>query len=397
MNLPFDMVAPYTALIAFTAVWAVMLFITLRMARAGRLVNACRHTPPRTKKDEEQDDIPLSVVVTTHNQSDSLRRNLPLILEQDYANYEVLVVDSGSTDDTEDVLKELALKYPHLTHTSTPRSARYISFGRLALSLGLRGARHQWVILTQADCRPHTPHWLNTISQAVRRSPEKEIWVGYANYQPSKSRFGRKATFFRLFHALLHLPHCTHHALYRGDAANWVFKKEVFLRQGGFPGHVHLMSGAEELLMNHTATRRTTGVLLHPNSYVWQELPSPHFWLQERVYYMETRRHFRHKFLFRLHYAVAILWPWVCLLTFVPALTGALLRLDYVVAGIVGGMGLLLLTAFDVAFNYSTRALGERPYHLRLPFLVLSLPLRWLATHIAYKCRPRSAFLKKMN
>ena len=115
----------------------------------------------------EEDLPPLTVVIAAHNQAPALRRHLPVILNQDYARFEVIVIDMASTDETKDVLERLELQYAYLRHTHTPSSARDISVQRLALTLGFRAAAYDWVVMTRPDCEPISPHWLTRIGETI--------------------------------------------------------------------------------------------------------------------------------------------------------------------------------------------------------------------------------------
>ena len=110
----------------------------------------------------------LSVVVPVYNQARCLERNLPVLLEQEFERYEVVVVmDESSTDDTKDILERLEERYPHLRHTFVPATARYVSRRKLAVTLGVRAARAPWVLFTCADALPAGPHWLSRMSAAM--------------------------------------------------------------------------------------------------------------------------------------------------------------------------------------------------------------------------------------
>ena len=103
---------------------------------------------------------PLSVVICARNESENLRRNLPTILKQDYPDFEVIVINDGSTDESEDLLSALEEEYPNLYHSFTPDSARYISRKKLALTLGIKASKHDWLVFTEADCAPVSNQWL---------------------------------------------------------------------------------------------------------------------------------------------------------------------------------------------------------------------------------------------
>ena len=132
----------------------------------------------------------LSVVIAVHNQAEVLKQNLPFVLSQDYAAFEVIVVDISSSDDTSAVLEQMALRHTNLRYTRTPATTIGLNPIRLALSLGIRQARHEWIVLTQANCRPLTPRWLSAISEAISKSPSALILLGNKKESP-RFRFKR--------------------------------------------------------------------------------------------------------------------------------------------------------------------------------------------------------------
>ena len=94
------------------------------------------------------------MILCARNEADNLRKILPAILEQDYPQFEVIVINDASTDETEDVLGFMEEKYPHLYHSFTPDSARYISHKKLALTLGIKASKHDWLVFTETNCMP---------------------------------------------------------------------------------------------------------------------------------------------------------------------------------------------------------------------------------------------------
>lgn len=108
--------------------------------------------------------VKASIVIPCYNSGKVLEEHLPAILEQNFDDYEVIVVDEASTDDTRIVLQRLEARYKHLRHTFVPDSARYVSRAKLAVTLGIRSARSPWVVLTTPDSLPRGNNWLSTLA-----------------------------------------------------------------------------------------------------------------------------------------------------------------------------------------------------------------------------------------
>ena len=108
---------------------------------------------------------PLSVILCARNEAENLRKILPAILEQDYPQFEVIVINDASTDETEDILGIMEEKYPHLYHSFTPESARYISHKKLALTLGIKASKHDWLVFTETNCMPASNQWVKLMAR----------------------------------------------------------------------------------------------------------------------------------------------------------------------------------------------------------------------------------------
>ena len=122
-----------------------------------------RPMPSRIRKS------PVSIVICAKNEEGNLKKNLPMVLEQDYPDYEVIVVNDASTDKSDDVLRDLKKEYPHL-RTSNIEENKHIRRGKkLALTVGIKAARHDWVLLTDADCMPGGTKWLATMQGSFTR------------------------------------------------------------------------------------------------------------------------------------------------------------------------------------------------------------------------------------
>ena len=123
--------------------------------------------PRKDKTDRQnQNDFPsISIVLAVHDGEEEIERNLPKFLTQDYeGQFEVIVVDESSTDNTAEVLKRLKNNYHNLYTTFIPDSSHYISRRKLALTVGVKAAKHDWIIFTDADCSPADDKWLRAMA-----------------------------------------------------------------------------------------------------------------------------------------------------------------------------------------------------------------------------------------
>lgn len=354
---------------------------------------------------EEISQEPISVVITAHNMAQHLKKNLPLILEQDYSKFEVIVVNDASTDDTEDVLKLFEQKYHNLYHTFTPETAKYVSHKKLALTLGIRAAKYEWLVFTEANCVPAGPEWLRSLSRNF--TADTNIVIGYTNYQVDEDSlwFSRNIIFDRLYHQLYQLYSAQYYRAVKATGCNLAYRKSFFTEHKGFSNHLELLRGSNELFVNNYADyKEGTRVELSPESFVYQAIPEPHrLWREDKVFYMETRRHYEHKFnahgLFNWNTFVNYLaWPAYGAAIALSLLFNPIPMLpygSYIVAGVLA----LLFIAWQVLkiclFRQTTDYVNAPHYTLSLLWYELWLPLRNLSIWLKYRLMDRRNFMRR--
>ena len=114
-----------------------------------------------------------SAIMAVYEQASQLEANLPVFLTNTYeSGYEVIVVDESSTDETDDVLKLLKQDHPNLYSTFIPKPNPHIMRRKLALSLGIKAAKNEWVIITSIENAPAYEEWLKELSGVIDRTTE---------------------------------------------------------------------------------------------------------------------------------------------------------------------------------------------------------------------------------
>ena len=129
------------------------------------------------EKDENSNTFePVSVIISAHNEDYNLRKNLKYILDQDYPEFEVVVVDHASDDDTEEVLKDFKRSYNNLNIITIKQDLNFFKGKKFPLSIGIKSAKYQKLVLTDADCRPSSKNWIKNIATAYTEL-YKIVWI----------------------------------------------------------------------------------------------------------------------------------------------------------------------------------------------------------------------------
>ena len=215
--------------------------------------------------DVNAENPPLSVIIVAKDAADELQENLPFILEQDYPEFEVIVIYDRSADDCDDTLKLLEDKYPNLYHTFIPDSARYISHKKLGITMGIKASRHEWLVFTEPNCRPQSNQWLKQMARNF--TPATEIVLGYSNYEKVPGWLNKKITFDTLLNSMRYLGMALSGHPYMGTGRNLAYRKTLYYKQKGFASHLNLQRGEDDLFINETAHAHNTRVETGSDSY----------------------------------------------------------------------------------------------------------------------------------
>ena len=122
----------------------------------------------------------LSVVVVSNGTAEQMDSQLSAILAQDYTpGFEVIVVAVQRDSQTEDVLKRYATKTDKLYTTFVPQRSLFMSRAKLAVTIGVKAAHHEWVLVTDSRYMPQSDQWLKHMAMGCE--DDKDIVLGYTN------------------------------------------------------------------------------------------------------------------------------------------------------------------------------------------------------------------------
>ncbi len=212
---------------------------------------------------------PVSIIISARNEEDNLFELLPFILEQDYNEFEVIVVNHQSADNTIGILKAFEKKYPHLRIINLERSNHLAMGKKLPLTLGIKGAKYEHLLLTDADCKPSSKLWLQ--SMAGQFSDKKEIVLGYGPHNTAPGLLNRFIRLDTSMIALNYLSFAKAGIPYMGVGRNLAYTKELFLNNSGFKSHYSIPSGDDDLFIQEVAKNKNYSITLSPLSFCYSD------------------------------------------------------------------------------------------------------------------------------
>jgi poly-beta-1,6-N-acetyl-D-glucosamine synthase len=202
--------------------------------------------------------IPISVVICARNEEVNLERFLTSVLEQDYPDFEVIVVNDCSIDNTDMVLKRYQQQYKHLRFTTIKPDEKFSHGKKLALTVGIKAAKNEWLVLTDADCQTKSNRWLANFASNFNDS--NEVVLGYGGYIAEKGILNKLIRFDAFFIALNYLGFALIGRPYMGVGRNLAYRKELFFRNKGFASHSLLHSGDDDLFVHEVANKLNTSI-----------------------------------------------------------------------------------------------------------------------------------------
>ncbi len=275
---------PYFILLACVVIFQLLLFILL----FAKIISF------KGYQDKDKEKQPVSVIICAKNEEDNLREFLPAVLDQDYPEYEVVVVNDQSTDKTLDVIQEFQEKNKHLNLINIEDHIRDHSGKKLALTLAIKKAKYDILMLTDADCKPVSNHWISNIVENYTAGTD--IVLGVSVYERKNNLLNWFIQFETFFTIIQYVAFNLHRMTYMGVGRNLSYRKQVFFDHKGFSAHLHLSSGDDDLFVNKAATRMNTRVEVRPESFTLSK-PAESFrdWFRQKKRHLQAGKEYSKK------------------------------------------------------------------------------------------------------
>jgi glycosyltransferase involved in cell wall biosynthesis len=224
---------------------------------------------------------PVSIVICARDVYEYLIDLIPALLTQDYPDYEIVVVNDCSDDETEEYLKDLERREPKIKPVQLKQHLNFFNGKKFPLSMGIKSAKNDIIVLTECNCMPVNDQWLRSVVN--RYNNQTEIVIGYSPYVQKKSTLNRIMRFDALQNGLLYLSAALSRRPYMGVGRNLSYRKELFYRNKGFISHYMTSVGDDDLFISQVANKKNTEVLIDAeNAILTTPTSSFKLWIRQK-------------------------------------------------------------------------------------------------------------------
>ena len=210
-------------------------------------------------------DFPVSVIVCAKNESENLLQYIPHLLDQDYPDYELILVNDNSSDDSLEIMEEYAKDDTRIKVVDVVPNEAFWGSKKYALTLGIKKASHKRLLFTDADCRPVSNQWIREMTSKLTN--EKQVVIGYGAYEKGPSFLNRLIRFETVITAIQYFSFAQRGVPYMGVGRNLAYTSNLFFENNGFMSHMDLQSGDDDLFINEAATRQNVEIQCSRNSF----------------------------------------------------------------------------------------------------------------------------------
>ena len=354
--------------------------VVVLLAVLGSLINPFLRSLRFQKTGTAENQPPVSILITAHDNLAELERNLPMFLRQQYAaDYQVIVVCQSTDGETQDFLKRLAAENPHLYYTYIPESSRYMSRKKLQITLGVKAAKHEWIILTEPNCRPSNDKWLQTMARQCQ--DPNHLVLGYVALD-EETKSVRRFDSIRKAYYVLRRAQQTYG--YRSHMPNVAFRKSDFMKEQGYQGNLEYVRGEYDFLVNKYAHCGDTATELDCDAWLIREAPSSKSWHNAHLYLQASRKSLERAGSMRTLMFFDHLMPHLSLIATLAVAAYSILMKNWILTGCAGFSFLLLFIVRMLIANKAIKHFDDGIAMLKLPFFEYGIIWRNLATKLRY-------------
>lgn len=268
----------------FIAVVAIQIAYYLGVFGNFAFAKAQKITPKR---------IPISVIVCAKNEEENVAKFIPLLAEQNYPDFEIVLIDDASSDNTLELFEAFEKQYSNIRLVKVQNNEAFWGNKKYALTLGIKAAKKEYLVFTDADCFPTSKDWITAMSSQF--TLHKTIVLGYGGYEKIANSFLNKIIRFEtVLTAVQYFSWAKIGHPYMGVGRNLAYKKEEFFNVNGFINHIQVRSGDDDLFINEASNSKNTTVAYTTESFTYSAPKTKYKdWFIQKRRHVATAKHYK--------------------------------------------------------------------------------------------------------
>jgi len=302
-----------------------------------------------------QTNTPISIVITAKNDAHLLIKTLPEILNQDYPRFEVVVVNDNSDDETSQLVRDFQNRFTNLRLLNLESSVTNIKGKKFPLSLGIKAANYEHILLTDADCLPTSNQWVKLMARHFNDATK--IVLGYSNIYKKTGFLNALIRFDKLHQAIQYFSYCLARIPFMGVGQNLAYTKTIFFKNKGFASQNHLQFGDDDLFINRVATANNCAIEYEKEAHTISRSGSNfRNWFLLKMFRSKTRKRYTNADRFLLNFYHFLMTSFYIALGL--AIYVSVNNLIYLL--IISGIFVIKFTLQYICFGFAAAKLNEK-------------------------------------
>ena len=310
-------------------------------------------------------NIPISVIVCAKNEEINIQNYFPLLLQQNYPNFEIVLIDDASSDETLEIFEKFEKENINVKLIKVKNNEAFWGNKKFALTLGIKSATHENLLFIDADCYPETLDWITEMSSHF--SDEKTIILGHGAYEKVEHSFLNKIIRFEnLLTATQYFAWAKIGKPYMGVGRNLGYKKSEFFKTNGFIHHMKIRSGDDDLFVNEASNSKNTSINYRWESFTFTKAKTTFKdWILQKRRHVATAKYYKKfdKYQLTLFYSSQLLFLIIAIILLI-------FKFQWIIVLVL--MGIRYIISW-ISLGYSAGKLHEKDVMYYYPFLEIVL------------------------
>ena len=274
----------------------------------------------KSSENETSEKYPVSLIVCAKNEAENLQKHIPLWQNQNHPNFEIILINDASIDETLEIMEAFAQNDPRIQIVDVKNNEAFWANKKYALTLGIKRAKNKRLVFTDADCYPASNEWLARMSSSF--SDKKQLILGYGAYEKQPGFLNKIIRFETLMTAVQYFSYAKAGNPYMGVGRNLAYTSTLYYENNGFMSHIKVPSGDDDLFVNEAATSENIEICVQPEAFTFS-FPKK----KKKKWHLQKKRHYataklykaKHRFLLGSYYVFNLLfWLLVPIILFTP-------------------------------------------------------------------------------